>query len=165
MNEMKEDLNRSIVFKTIVILLLACLVAVAGYFAYDKYQQNKYELIPIDEIAPDTISVDEAVEMFKGDVIYEINYDKYLKLSPIIIRAIYNRIGTDVGVNDIIKEYESNKPYYISLQIQEQLPKVDVSGPDENNIKNIRVIPEIDSVVPHQNKMSISPSLIKKDTL
>lgn len=165
MNEMKEDLNRSIVFKTMVILLLACLVVVAGYFAYDKYQCGKCQLIPTDEIVSDTISVDEAVEMFKGDVIYEINYEKYLKLSPTIIRAIYSRIGTDAGVNDIIREYESNKPYYISLQIQEQLPEVDVSGPDEDNIKKIRVIPEIDSVIPHQNKMSISPSLIKKDTL
>lgn len=147
-------------FKGFTIAIMLILVAAVGYLGWDHYQQKKTESVNYVDAAEyaKVPTVEEAVEEFNATVAEDLRYSRYLQLSPDVMRAIFVRIGTEPSVTDVMNEYDANKEYYLSIQASNQIPDIDMSGPDVNRIKKMEVAVELDTTPPiNENLKKVSP--------
>lgn len=136
------------VFKTTMIVIGLALIALVGFLAWEQYKENKcLTEEPVEVSVQTPPSVDTAVQWFIQDVQSKNREERYHQLSPTIVRAIFEKIGTLPSIDEVMTEYEANKAYYLSLQAAEAIGNVDMPGPDAKKIKSISTTVLLDSVV------------------
>lgn len=152
--------NSSGVFKATMIVIGLALIALVGFLAWEQYRENACLNDQPVGIATEVVpTVDEAVDLFINDVQSYNRYEKYIRLSPTILRAIFTKIGTQPTVKEIMNEYETNKSYYLSLQAAEAIGEIDMPGPDAKSIKKISTTVELDTTPPISKDLKrVSPA-------
>lgn len=63
----------------------------------------------------------------------------YFALPEATYVTIVNRIGTNATMEEVVKEYQRNKTYYISLQLSETIGNIPIEGPDANNVESVNM--------------------------
>ena len=63
----------------------------------------------------------------------------YFALPEATYVTIVNRIGTNATMEEVVKEYQRNKTYYISLQLSETIGSIPIEGPDANNVESVNM--------------------------
>ena len=63
----------------------------------------------------------------------------YFALPEATYATIVNRIGTNATMEEVVKEYQRNKTYYISLQLSETIGNISIEGPDANNVESVNM--------------------------
>ena len=63
----------------------------------------------------------------------------YFALPEATYATIVNRIGTNATMEEVVKEYQRNKTYYISLQLSETIGNIPIEGPDANNVESVNM--------------------------
>ena len=63
----------------------------------------------------------------------------YFALPEATYATIVNRIGTNATMGEVVKEYQRNKTYYISLQLSETIGNIPIEGPDANNVESVNM--------------------------
>ena len=63
----------------------------------------------------------------------------YFALPEATYVTIINRIGTNATMEEVVKEYQRNKTYYISLQLSETIGSIPIEGPDANNVESVNM--------------------------
>ena len=63
----------------------------------------------------------------------------YFALPEATYATIVNRIGTNATMEEVVKEYQRNKTYYISLQLSETIGSIPIEGPDANNVESVNM--------------------------
>lgn len=128
------------IFLSVCLLILAAVIVAASIVYLKKDEINKrlneseIEMnCDVEELVP--LTVEEAVEAFKIEKRDDLLYRRYVALDPIIIEAIYAKIGTTATLYQIMSEYEANKGYYLSLQASHELPEINMNGPDKDKVK------------------------------
>lgn len=152
--------------RVIAIITLLVLVALLGWIinlhskcvSLQKENEALLKLehysAKLDSTYTQKISIEEAVNMFIAEKISAEEYEVYVSLHPIIVKEIFTKLGTELTVHDIVKEYNSNKTYYLGLLISSTLPEVNIEyGKDK--IKSVKIIPELDS---SETKIKIQPN-------
>lgn len=158
----KMENNNSLFKGTIVIILLA-LLACAGIFTYQYVHNNYQEKELVYEEEPVIISLEEAMNDFRiiRDLVQaeEVYYD----LPEVIVEALFLKCGTMASVKDYVYEYNSNKPYYLSLQISKQLEKIGLieKGVDGDKIDEVTIKTKLKQT---DNNKSL-PLNVKPDTI
>ena len=63
----------------------------------------------------------------------------YFALPEATYVTIVNRIGTNATMEEVVKEYQRNKTYYISLQLSETIGSIPIEGPDAKNVESVNM--------------------------
>ena len=63
----------------------------------------------------------------------------YFALPEATYATIVNRIGTNATMGEVVKEYQRNKTYYISLQLSETIGNIPIEGPDAKNVESVNM--------------------------
>lgn len=149
------------VFLSVCLLILAAVIVAASivYLKKDEINKrlNKSEVemnYDVEQFVP--LTVEEAVEAFKIEKRDDLLYRRYVALDPIIIEAIYTKIGTTATLYQIMSEYEANKGYYLSLQASHELPEINMNGPDKDKIR-LSVTATVDTT-DTEKKIPIAPA-------
>ena len=137
--ENNSSSSNNYTFLGVCLLILAAVIVVASIVYLKKDEINKR--FNESEIA-----------MKRDDLLYR----RYVALDPIIIEAIYTKIGTTVTLHQIMSEYEANKGYYLSLQASHELPEINMNGPDKDKIK-LSVTATVDTT-DTEKKIPIAPA-------
>lgn len=137
-------------FKVAVSVALFAIVVCAAICTY-KYVTGKNPSIeqnPFVESSTieDVPTVEEA--MIEWNDLRESNrcYEIYSNLPPIIMQALFEKLGTQEPVKNYVYEYEKNREYYISLQIADQLQEQGLkdAGVDGKRIKDVQIKTELE---------------------
>ena len=159
---MCDNCNKSSsgVFKATMIVIGLVLVALTGSLVWDHYKEKVcLTEEPVEVSVQTPPSVDTAVQWFIQDVQSKNREERYHQLSPIIVRAIFEKIGTLPSIDEVMTEYEANKAYYLSLQAAETIGNVDMPGPDAKRIKGVSTTVLLDTT------LQVSPDLKKAKAL
>lgn len=158
---MEENSNKSYAWLCVCLIALAFSIIAASIVFLKKDEINKrldkseVEMnCDVEELVP--LTVEEAVEAFKIEKRDDLLYRRYVALDPIIIEAIYTKIGTTATLYQIMSEYEANKGYYLSLQASHELPEINMNGPDKNKVK-LSVTATVDTT-DTEKKIPIAPA-------
>lgn len=127
-----------LVLLTIVTLLLLCVV----------YQGLKEVAIP---------TVQERLNKFNAEVEDTRAYDTYLSLPIVIVEGILNKLGPDADYRAIVDEYYTNRSYWISTQVSNQIKPV-LTGPDAKNVERVEVKTVLKEETPLGNEVSLTPA-------
>lgn len=127
-----------LVLLTIVTLLLLCIV----------YQGLKEIAIP---------TVQERLNKFSAEVEDTRAYDTYLSLPIVIVEGILNKLGPDADYRAIVNEYYTNRSYWISTQVSNQIKPV-LTGPDAKNVERVEVKTVLKEEAPSGNEVSLTPA-------
>lgn len=127
-----------LVLLTIVTLLLLCIV----------YQGLKEVAIP---------TVQERLNKFSAEVEDTKVYDTYLSLPIVIVEGILNKLGPDADYRAIVNEYYTNRSYWISTQVSNQIKPV-LTGPDAKNVERVEVKTVLKEETPPGNEVSLTPA-------
>lgn len=149
------------IFLSVCLLILAAVIVAASIVYLKKDEINKrldkseVEMnCDVEELVP--LTVEEAVEAFKIEKRDDLLYRRYVALDPIIIEAIYTKIGTTATLYQIMSEYEANKGYYLSLQASHELPKINMNGPDKDKVR-LSVTATVDTT-DTEKKIPVAPA-------
>ena len=149
------------IFLSVCLLVLAAVIVAASIVYLKKDEINKrldeseVEMnCDVGELVP--LTVEEAVEAFKIEKRDDLLYRRYVALDPIIIEAIYTKIGTIATLHQIMSEYEANKGYYLSLQASHELPEINMNGPDKDKVR-LSVTATVDTT-DTEKKIPIAPA-------
>lgn len=126
-----------LVLLTIVTLLLLCIV----------YQGLKGE----------NPTVQERLNKFSAEVEDTKVYDTYLSLPIVIVEGILNKLGPDADYRAIVNEYYTNRSYWISTQVSNQIKPV-LTGPDAKNVERVEVKTVLKEEAPSGNEVSLTPA-------
>lgn len=143
-------------------LLLVVMVALLGYIAYCEYNgkrifSEEQAVVPITSTVETVPSIEEAMVTWQQDVQRNDDYQLYLALPPMIMQSIYERIGTQPTIKQVVNEYRLNKEFYISKQIAKQF-KPDISGPDADNIKKVEITTTVEEPIIKPKTIPLVPS-------
>lgn len=159
--ENNSSSSNNYTFLGVCLLILAAVIVAASIVYLKKDEINKrlnesdIEMnCDVGQLIP--LTVEEAVEAFKIEKRDDLLYRRYVALDPIIIEAIYTKIGTTVTLHQIMSEYEANKGYYLSLQASHELPEINMNGPDKDKIK-LSVTATVDTT-DTEKKIPIAPA-------
>lgn len=135
-------------FKGAIVTILLLLFVCAGICTY-KYVKGEIPYITqddssIDEVNSDTVeipTVDEAMKEWQEIKEYNRCCEIYFEFPPEIMRALFEKLGTQELIRNYVYEYELNREYYISLQIAEQLKRNGLENPgiDGKRIENVEI--------------------------
>lgn len=149
------------IFLSVCLLILAAVIVAASIVYLKKDEINKrlneseIEMnCDVGELVP--LTVEEAVEAFKIEKRDDLLYRRYVALDPIIIEAIYTKIGTIATLYQIMSEYEANKGYYLSLQASHELPEINMNGPDKDKVR-LSVTATVDTT-DTEKKIPVAPA-------
>lgn len=149
------------IFLSVCLLILAAVIIAASivYLKKDEINKrlNKSEVeinCDVEQFVP--LTVEEAVEAFKIEKRDDLLYRRYVALDPIIIEAIYTKIGTTATLYQIMSEYEANKSYYLSLQASHELPEINMNGPDKDKVR-LSVTATVDTT-DTEKKIPVAPA-------
>lgn len=164
-----ENEHNSGAFKATVVTVLLLLLVCAGVSTY-KYVKgdipgvtnptyvdaSDYEAVP---------TVEEAMQEWNDTKEISRCYEVYASLPPVIMQALFEKLGTQEPVKKYVYEYERNREYYISMQIAEQLKEQGLNDPgvDGKRIKGVEIKTELKEQ-PAPEKTPI-PAIAKKDTI
>lgn len=159
--ENNSSSSNSYTFLGACLLILAAAIIAASIIFLKKDEINKrldkseVEMnCNVEELVP--LTVEEAVEAFKIEKRDDLLYRRYVALDPIIIEAIYTKIGTTATLYQIMSEYEANKGYYLSLQASHELPEINMNGPDKDKVR-LSVTATVDTT-DTEKKIPIAPA-------
>lgn len=143
------------------VIIICCLVLLAGvlWYGYNKHHGEKNENIQTEQIEEVPLTVDQKVNYWKMEKQdYEL-YNLALELPEEIVREIISRIGTQCDYIEIATEYLRNKGYYISKQIEMQMPNI--NGPDAKNA-TIRIKTDVKE---EEKPTGVKPSIAIEDSI
>lgn len=143
------------------VIIICCLVLLAGvlWYGYNKHHGEKNENIQTEQIEEVPLTVDQKVNYWKMEKQdYEL-YNLALELPEEIVREIISRIGTQCDYIEIATEYLRNKSYYISKQIEMQMPNI--NGPDAKNA-TIRIKTDVKE---EEKPTGVKPSIAIEDSI
>lgn len=159
--ENNSSSSNNYTFLGVCLLILAATIVAASIIFLKKDEINKrlneseIEMnCNVEEFVP--LTVEEAVECFKIEKRDDLLYRRYVALDPIIIEAIYTKIGTTATLYQIMSEYEANKGYYLSLQASHELPEINMNGPDKDKVR-LSVTATVDTT-DTEKKIPIAPA-------
>lgn len=159
--ENNSSSSNNYTFLGVCLLILAAAIIVASIVFLKKDEINKrlnesnIEMnCDVEQFVP--LTVEEAVEAFKIEKRDDLLYRRYVALDPIIIEAIYTKIGTTATLYQIMSEYEANKGYYLSLQASHELPEINMNGPDKDKVR-LSVTATVDTT-DTEKKIPIAPA-------
>lgn len=155
-------MENSGLFKSIVILILLALLACAGICTYQYVNTNYQKEVVVYDEEPVVLSIEEAMNDFRI-IKRVIEADKvYYDLPEVIVEALFKKCGTMASIVEYVDEYNSNKPYYISLQISKQLEKIGLveKGVDGDKIDEVTIKTKLKEVVTNKS----TPLNVKPDT-
>lgn len=159
--ENNSSSSNNYTFLGVCLLILAAAITVASIVFLMKDEINKrlnesnIEMnCDVEQFVP--LTVEEAVEAFKIEKRDDLLYRRYVALDPIIIEAIYTKIGTTATLYQIMSEYEANKGYYLSLQASHELPEINMNGPDKDKVR-LSVTATVDTT-DTEKKIPIAPA-------
>lgn len=139
-------------------LLCLVLIGIATVCTYNRY----YKVAPKSEetvVAQEQEwTIDSRLEDIRQEKESDYLYNLCLELPEEITKAILTRIGANATNIEIANEYLRNSEYYISLQVKNNLPKID--GPDAANAK-VKISTEIQRA----EKEKIQPNALVLDSL
>lgn len=87
----------------------------------------------------------------------------YFALPEATYVTIVNRIGTNATMEEVVKEYQRNKTYYISLQLSETIGSIPIEGPDANNVESVNM--DITLKSPDTTKVPVTVAPIPAPTV
>lgn len=87
----------------------------------------------------------------------------YFALPEATYVTIVNRIGTNATMEEVVKEYQRNKTYYISLQLSETIGSIPIEGPDANNVESVNM--DITLKAPDTAKVPVTVAPIPAPTV
>ena len=87
----------------------------------------------------------------------------YFALPEATYVTIVNRIGTNATMEEVVKEYQRNKTYYISLQLSETIGSIPIEGPDANNVESVNMAINLKS--PDTTKVPVTVAPIPAPTV
>lgn len=159
--ENNSSSSNNYTFLGVCLLILAAAITAASIVFLKKDEINKrlnesnIEMnCDVEQFVP--LTVEEAVEAFKIEKRDDLLYRRYVALDPIIIKAIYTKIGTTATLYQIMSEYEANKGYYLSLQASHELPEINMNGPDKDKVR-LSVTATVDTT-DTEKKIPIAPA-------
>lgn len=159
--ENNSSSSNNYTFLGVCLLILAATIVTASIVFLKKDEINKrlnesnIEMnCDVEQFIP--LTVEEAVEAFKIEKRDDLLYRRYVALDPIIIEAIYTKIGTTATLYQIMSEYEANKGYYLSLQASHELPEINMNGPDKDKVR-LSVTATVDTT-DTEKKIPIAPA-------
>lgn len=159
--ENNSSSSNNYTFLGVCLLILAAAITAASIVFLKKDEINKrlnesnIEMnYDVEQFVP--LTVEEAVEAFKIEKRDDLLYRRYVALDPIIIEAIYTKIGTTATLYQIMSEYEANKGYYLSLQASHELPEINMNGPDKDKVR-LSVTATVDTT-DTEKKIPIAPA-------
>lgn len=159
--ENNSSSSNNYTFLGVCLLILAAVIVAASIVYLKKDEINKrlneseIEMnCDVGQLIP--LTVEEAVEAFKIEKRDDLLYRRYVALDPIIIEAIYTKIGTTATLYQIMSEYEANKGYYLSLQASHELPEINMNGPDKDKVR-LSVTATVDTT-DTEKKIPIAPA-------
>lgn len=143
------------------VIIVCCIVLLAGvlWYGYNKHHGEKNENIQTEQIEEVPLTIDQKVNYWKMEKQdYEL-YNLALELPEEIVREIVSRIGTQCDYIEIATEYLRNKGYYISKQIEMQMPNI--NGPDAKNA-TIRIKTDVKE---EEKPTGVKPSIAIEDSI
>ena len=87
----------------------------------------------------------------------------YFALPEATYVTIVNRIGTNATMEEVVKEYQRNKTYYISLQLSETIGSIPIEGPDAKNVESVNM--DITLKAPDTAKVPVTVAPIPAPTV
>ena len=87
----------------------------------------------------------------------------YFALPEATYVTIVNRIGTNATMEEVVKEYQRNKTYYISLQLSETIGNIPIEGPDAKNVESVNM--DITLKAPDTAKVPVTVAPIPAPTV
>ena len=87
----------------------------------------------------------------------------YFALPEATYVTIVNRIGTNATMEEVVKEYQRNKTYYISLQLSETIGSIPIEGPDAKNVESVNM--DITLKTPDTAKVPVTVAPIPAPTV
>ena len=87
----------------------------------------------------------------------------YFALPEATYVTIVNRIGTNATMEEVVKEYQRNKTYYISLQLSETIGSIPIEGPDAKNVESVNM--DITLKSPDTTKVPVTVAPIPAPTV
>lgn len=143
------------------VIIICCIVLLAGvlWYGYNKHHGEKNENIQIEQVEEIPLTIDQKINIWRMEKQdYEL-YNLALKLPEEIVKEIISRIGTQCDYIEIATEYLRNKGYYISKQIEMQMPNI--NGPDAKNA-TIRIKTDIKE---EEKPTGVKPSIAIEDSI
>lgn len=151
---------------------IICIIALLGIGVYeghtylkeiDYFNQFQSKSDTTSEVCKDTARVilyqdiDEAVREFEMSVKDDQDYQRYIKLSPIVIRKIFEKIGTNALIDQIIFEFDKNKEYYLSIEAADQIRNIKLKGLDSDSIDRIEVTTILKNKAEDTSTINVKP--------
>ena len=75
----------------------------------------------------------------------------------VIVEGILNKLGPDADYRAIVNEYYTNRSYWISTQVSNQIKPV-LTGPDAKNVERVEVKTVLKEETPPGNEVSLTPA-------
>lgn len=145
-----------LVLLTIVTLLLLCIVyqGLKGENPLTKVKESIGFSTETEVAIP---TVQERLNEFNAEVEDTKAYDTYLSLPIVIVEGILNKLGPDADYRAIVNEYYTNRSYWISTQVSNQIKPV-LTGPDAKNVERVEVKTVLKEETPPGNEVSLTPA-------
>lgn len=131
-----ENEQGSGAFKGFVSVVLVLLLVCASICTY-KYVKGEIPSVTQNSTTEEFIesemqavpTVEEAMQEWNDLRESSRCYEVYSNFPPVIMQALFEKLGTQEPVRSYVYEYERNREYYISLQIAKQLEKQGLDNP------------------------------------
>lgn len=107
------------------------------------------------------ITVEQRMEERNKEIHEKTMNDIYLTLPAFTFQKILERTGANATKNEIGEEYLRNRAYWISLEVGNKLPEVNIDGPDKNNIESIEMSVKMKEKEPEKG----IPITVSKDSV
>lgn len=162
-----EKRSSNIGFKVIVVALLLAIACGVGYFALDRYKETKEKSEVINESGYTLgMTVEDRMEMWNAEKANVQDYELFLALPPVIFQAILEEIGPGATIGKIVNEYRMNIAKYIQIQIADQLPDIDITGPDGKTVEKAEISVKLkEPEIPDATIIRAEPAKTPTDTI